>query len=344
MLLNDFRIEFVERLVVFLWKQWAQLGLASASVEIRDGWVIDPEGLLLLSATYARYDPRLFDEVIDWLNQNANFINVPRLKSLIRRYDFQNGAVVAALGSVVKERNSSLRWSFPNPEEPKGAEILFWNADGKSLADFGNPDEIFLRHGFKRGRLKLRGLSRRFNPVMPECALLRIRALFGISARAEIMLYLLTHEMAHPSGIARETGFSQKNVQDTLVDMAASGFVHAAQLEGRKKSYFIRKNHRAPFLYQSGRPPRWVTWPPLFRGFELLHSVLRNLGVTAMSRRLQASELRILSSQLRSLFARSGFNDTLSSESAFPGEGFIEVFVQDVRKLLTELSEHGKEA
>jgi hypothetical protein len=342
MLLKDFSVEFVERLIAFLWKQWAQLGLMSASVETRDEWVIDPEALLLLSATYARYDPRLFDEVIDWLKQNARFVNITRLKSLIRRYDFQSGAVIAALGSVVKERNSRLRWSFPSPKEPMGAKILFWNADGKSMADFGNPDEIFLRHGFKRGYLKLRGLSRRFNPVMPACALLRLRALFGISVRAEIMLYLLTHEMAHPSGIAAETGFSQKNVQDALVDMAASSLVHSAQLEGRKKLYFIKKEHRAPFLYQPDHPPSWVTWPPLFRGFELLHNEFKNLIGAAMSRQLQASELRVLSDQLRPLFARSGFSDTLSGESAFPGEDPIEVFMENIRQLLVELSEHGR--
>jgi len=155
------------------------------------------------------------------------------------------------------------------------------------------------------------------------------------------MLYLLIHEMAHPSGIARETGFSQKNVQDTLVDMAASGLIHQAQLEGRKKFYFIKKDHRAPFLHQPGHPPRWVTWSPLFRGFELFHRTLRDLNDSAMSRQLLASELRALSGQLRPLFARAGFGDTLSSVDAFPGEGFAKIFEQEVRQLLVELSEHG---
>ncbi len=62
--LRDFSAEFVKRVVHFLWRQWGQIGLASASVEPRDGWIVDPEALLLLSATFARHDPRLFDEIM----------------------------------------------------------------------------------------------------------------------------------------------------------------------------------------------------------------------------------------------------------------------------------------
>ena len=75
--LQGFSGSLSERVDSFLWRQWSQLGVASASAQHRDGWILDPEALLLLSATFARVDPRLFDEIMDWLVRNANFVNVP---------------------------------------------------------------------------------------------------------------------------------------------------------------------------------------------------------------------------------------------------------------------------
>ena len=80
MSLNEFNLNLRKYLVHFLWRQWAQLGVAYASVEKEDWWIIDPEALWLFSATFARYDARLFDEILDWILKNAAFINIPRLK------------------------------------------------------------------------------------------------------------------------------------------------------------------------------------------------------------------------------------------------------------------------
>ena len=254
MSLNEFNLNLRKYLVHFLWRQWAQLGVASASVEKEDGWIIDPEALWLFSATFARYDARLFDEILDWILKNAAFINIPRLKSLTRRFGFDEMNVVAAMAAVVRQKNSRLNWRFSIAEKTGDATPLFLDVSEEPLPDFGTYDDTFLRFGFKRGKVVFRGLSRQFNADMSACALLRLRAFFGINARAETVLYLLTHDMAHPSHIARETGFSQKNVQDTLVDMSGSGLVHPAKLEGRMKMYFMKKDHKTPFLYRPETP------------------------------------------------------------------------------------------
>ena len=334
MLLNEFRTRLTEYLVHFLWRQWAQLGLASAAVERRDGWVIDPEALWLLSGTFARHDARLFDEILDWLAKHSAFINVPRMRSLARRLNFRSVDAVGAMADVVAHTNSRLHWRFSLPGSNHPAESLFLDMAGTSQPDFGEPDPVFLRFGFKRGRVDLRGLSRRFNAVMPECALLRLRALFGTSARAEIALYLLTHEMAHPSLVARETGFSQKNIQDTLVDMCASGIVHAAHLEGRQKMYFMKKEHRGPFLHQIESAPRWVAWPALFRGLELLADGVARIAATDMSTLLQTSELRQLMSDTQPYFEMAGFTGPFSSLLLSPGEDVLTSLFSDLQKML----------
>ena len=148
----------------------------------------------------------------------------------------------------------------------------------RTAADFGRKDATFLDFGFVRGVVEPRGMSRLFNPVMPQCALLRLRSLFGVTARAEILLYLCTHGALHPTAIARDIGFSQKNVQDMLVDMSASHVVHSGKLVGRKKTYFISAKDRPGLLYDSSHPPRWVTWAPLYRALELTWWRLIELG------------------------------------------------------------------
>jgi hypothetical protein len=306
MSLNEFNSNLKKYLVHFLWRQWAQLGLAAASTGKKDGWIIDPEALWLFSATFARYDARLFDEILDWISKNATFINIPRLKSLARRFGFDEMNVVAAMAAAVSQKKSRLNWRFSRTEKRDDATPLFLDVSGEPLPDFEPYDDIFLRFGFKRGKVELRGLSRQFNPVMPECALLRLRALFGITARAETVLYLLTHDMAHPSHIARETGFSQKNVQDTLVDISGSGLVHPAKLEGRMKMYFMKKDHRAPFLYLPESPPQWITWPPVFRGLQMLSKGVSKISSQPVSELLKTAELRRLFGEVQSKFEQGG--------------------------------------
>lgn len=338
MLPSEFNFEIRERLLSFLWRQWAQLGLASAEVARRDGWAIDPEALLLLTCTAGRWDPRLFDEAIDWTNKNSRFINIPRLKSLLKRYGFRSGQICGAIINIIISENRRLTWRFP-PPEPKPKTIpLFYDPQGRPMVVPAHMDDIFLKFGYERGPIQLRGLSRQFNAVMPETSLLRLRSLFGISARAEIVLYLLTHNMSHPSEIARDTGFSQKNIQDTLVDMAASGIVHVAALTGRKKSYFIRKQDRRPFLYQPDNPPRWMTWSPLLRVLEELHLSMQELSEKKISSLLLSSKLRQLTKELRPGIESSGFGECMSDPASYPGEGYRDIFIEDVLQLFSKLN------
>jgi len=66
--LTDTKHKLTEQMLQFLWRQWSALGVAGEP-EIVDHWVIDPEALLLVSSEFARYDSRLFDEILDWHKQ-----------------------------------------------------------------------------------------------------------------------------------------------------------------------------------------------------------------------------------------------------------------------------------
>ncbi len=336
MLLTKFNNELTGRLLDFLWWQWIQVGVqASLEGKERSGWVIDPEALWLLTASIGRYDPRLLDLAIDWIATNSAFINIPRTKSLLRQYDFEAAQVVAAMAETVRIQNKRLKWAFPNTQIPNEPEPLFFHDTLPLDTNREKTDPIFKQYGFTRGEVILRQMARPFNYTMQECALLRLRALVGVNARAEIYTYLCTHTGGHPSGIARETGYSQKNIQDTITDMSAANIVFSAQLIGRKKIYSINKRESRTLLYNPDNPPEWIKWPPLFRALEMLWMECRKLEARDMSPLFLSGRLRELSERLRPLLEREEAPFVFRPYEAFPGEAYNQIFFEDVRNWLS---------
>jgi hypothetical protein len=78
------RDEIVADCIGLAWDQWSQLGLSGAAPARREERAADPEALLLFTLEIGRDDPRLFDEVLDWLSVNEQFVSVQRLRNLVR--------------------------------------------------------------------------------------------------------------------------------------------------------------------------------------------------------------------------------------------------------------------
>ena len=83
---STLRDSVTTRLLGFAWDQWAQLGVF-APTSRRDQTAADPEALLLFTFEVGRSDPRLFDEVLDWLLANERLVSVQRLRNLCRDDD-----------------------------------------------------------------------------------------------------------------------------------------------------------------------------------------------------------------------------------------------------------------
>jgi len=86
---------FRETVLAFTWRQWGQLGV-SAAVNQRDRWCQDPEALLLFTLEVARREPRMFDEVIDWLAAGGPDLMRQRLVNLLRDDPAADTALVSA--------------------------------------------------------------------------------------------------------------------------------------------------------------------------------------------------------------------------------------------------------
>ena len=262
MSVNKFKQELLDSILELLWRQWTQFGVAGA-VNSKDDLVLDPEALLIFSAHFARYDQRLYDLVIDWLQCNGESINLPRLKALLKRF---TNADRKSLGFIAASVNLKKWQPLAKNFLPKdtGVETMF----------FGNefvpkPDETALRYGFKRNQYL------RSNKVMPfstkgnASLLLRLRGAFGMSARAEAVLAMLNKEFCRIQDVADAGGFSWKSASDVLDELCTSGIAVTLDKSKRGRSYFLKDTVAMHTLFgvSTVRFPDWLTI------FEMLYVV-----------------------------------------------------------------------
>jgi hypothetical protein len=332
--LKTFKAEYQNHLLNFLWRQWSALGVAGQA-RGDDVWVIDPEALLLFTCTLGRHEPRLFDEVLDWLQENGRFINILRLKRILGKEKFVGASVLAAIAGVMSKGTEVTKWKqMAEPSQPSTKpEALFFQEDGKPQPVVGEPDPQFARYGFTRGPVRERGYSQKFRPTELTNLVLQLRTLFGVNSRAEVVLYLLTHEAAHPSQIAREAYYYERAIQNTLVDLSESGVVQLRS-SGREKHYWLKTDHWATLLNRPEQFPKWVTWPPLFSALERIWLKLNDPRLAVLDPPLQSSELRQLMVEVRPLFELARFDKTLADDQQYLGEKYLPVFLADVIKLL----------
>lgn len=332
--LTSYRERFIELLLRFTWRQWSALGVAGHATS-NDPWIVDPEALLLLSTTIARHDPRLFDEIFDWLQQNGPWINLQRLARLQKDHGLGERTILAALGQHLAKDSAHFKWKIltwrvakdPPKTEP---EALF---HGVPL--LGSPDEIFLRWGWVRAPATLRGMSQVPKADQPATFLIKLRALFGRMARAEVIGWLLTHESGHAAEIASSVGYFPRSIQLVLNDLLVSGHVRAVRV-GREKRFAIRRDEwRFLITWSDGTEfPRWIDWAPLFSALAIFLDALAKPGLDEHSDRFQAIQLREALDRALPALAQAGLAHQLKATRELRGTELISAFIEDISSLL----------
>jgi len=261
-----------------LWSQWSTLG-AYLTAEQTTTVVVDPEAALVGTCSIGRADPRLFDEVLDWLIVNYGLIKTARVTGFVKNETEETARTVAAvadytssvvghemLASIIKqERNRIVH------QQTREAESLFRTStiDSRLETPARERNSKFFEWGFKRSEIVTRGHSATPNLNNPANVMLLMRTHYGKSARAEILTYLLTGKTANSYQIARMIGYNQSTVYRELVAMSAGGLV---MLEGRGKStqYWIDRDKLARSLWftESIDIPVFFNWADVYRAFE----------------------------------------------------------------------------
>jgi hypothetical protein len=188
------------------WGAWAELGVSGWSATHRT-WAIDPEPLILFTASLGDEDPRLRDEATDWCIRNWRFVSRTRLKNLLRS---QPEVVRHAFGEFAATVGTHAGITWPGATAPRQYRVT--------------------------GRSTLPPLDR------PSLVWLRLRAMFGLGARTEILRYFLsrTGGAASVARLADATAYTKRNVADECETLARAG-VLAVRSEGNRFYYCLAR-------------------------------------------------------------------------------------------------------
>ena len=234
------------QLLAFAWDQWAQMGVL-AEPSRRDVWVMDPEALLVLTLSVGRAEPRLFDEVLDWLWTNGRLISVQRLRNLSRVDETLERTVAAVLDWVSTSGGAiKLPPARPTPSPGRGEPLFV--VDGHKLR-VASPDPTFRRYGLLRSAVVRTGRSRPPDLEAPINLAFRLRLLFGVGSRAECIRCLLTDLRPELSvaDVTEVVGYAKRNVADALGALAAAGMV-AQRTQRNVLRYRIEHRRWTEFL------------------------------------------------------------------------------------------------
>ncbi len=334
--LKRYREQWIGDLLAFLWGEWARLGVAGYETDKRPPQVIDPEALLLFSLTAARYDARLFDEILDWLTANSRYVNIQRLTNLMRRYRFGCARQLAAVAERLAQGEEKIKWrklaALTSEGEP---EPLFRFRTGEEMPIPGEKDPVFLRHGLLRNPVRLRGLSGLFPSHGVAPLILRLRAFMGVSSRCEV-LCLLAASAAHPAEMARKTDYSARGMQETLTEMERSGLISSV-VEGKTRLFRLESAVADGLLRPMGLPVRWVWWSPLFSAVEQVLMLFFSPRMEEGGALLAVSEMRLCAQEIKPLLQKTGVDVSLRNPDRFTGEEYGEIFMEDMASLVTGL-------
>lgn len=224
-----------------IWGAWVELGVSGWARTHRD-WAIDPEPLIIVTPLIAARDARLRDEALDWCIHNWRHISRVRLRNLLRA---QPDDVTHAYASFAATVNAHGGASWP-------AESQAWAyaTTGRSMPPALSRDSMIW---------------------------LRMRAMFGVSARTEILRYFLSHAQGRASvtTLATASGYTKRNIADECTTLQRAGVLGVRSALNRLYYSLDRDSQLRAFV---GEPPAVLPdWTALFR----LSRALVNLSEAA---------------------------------------------------------------
>lgn len=184
---------FIEQGLALAWGAWTELGVSGWS-RTHERWAIDPEPLIVFTSLLSDADPRLRDEATDWCVLNWRQISKTRLKNLVADQPPGTQDTFGTFSATVSA-HASVTWPYQTQPRP-------FTVTGRSTAP----------------RLD-----------QPSMVWLRLRAMFGLGARTEIMRYFLTTDTAPRASVAAIAGainYTKRNVADECEALTEAGMLN----------------------------------------------------------------------------------------------------------------------
>jgi hypothetical protein len=322
--LTSFSAELSARLLDFAWDEWAQMGISAVPAR-RSGWAQDPEALIVFTLQVARSDPRLFDELLDWMLVNEGRLSIRRLRAVC--VDDADRALLAATTGWLARRQPRARLkgtgqlAVPGSPEPVFAGSV----------TVGDPDEDFYAAGLLRGSVEPSGKSGPPDLSLPINLAFRLRDILGVGIRSEVVRILLgTHaDRITTAALARSSVYAKRNVHDALTDLAAADVLSAVTISGEQR-YSIEKPRWAALLgLNPGELPIHYEWPQLLGVLRRILRWSQDPALADASDYLLSSSARALLERLRPELAFAGIptNLRVKAEDAPPA---LEAVIGDI--------------
>lgn len=265
MLQKDCRTRYLDAMLDLIWSQWITMGV-SGNAPFARKWIIDPEALVIFTCRIGRYDPRVFDAMLEWLGTHQRFLNVQRLKTLNSQKGLSGGNLLTAIANLLIKPSSRSKWSRVADriqQDEVRQESLFYLKDGRPHPRPTQSDPAFKKAGFSRQKYYDRQAVTQFRADYSANLILKLRALFGVNARCETIAYLATHSRANPTETAAAVGYSQKAVHNVMNELFQSGTV-TKRIKGRETLYSLREKQWHPLLSLKHPGVRWLDWKGIY--------------------------------------------------------------------------------
>lgn len=334
MQISEIRERTSEALLDFAWRQWAQAGV-SANITGSDSWAMDPEALTVFTTGLARRDPRLFDEMLDWLALNHRLLSMQRLRNLAGRFPIDTRLVGAVIAWIREPVPSQVLKGQPKAAS-SAEKVPVFSPD--VLGFIAKADPTFEEYGFIRPPAARSGKSREPDTMLPANLAFRLRHLFGPGSRSEVMRMLLTYRDGplDASRIADESAFAKRNASDALTALAASGAI-TANWWGNERQFTANHDRWAAFL-ALGDPadmPSFVSWVHLLPAALEIVDWLDEEVSSSDSEYLVASRARDLMNRLARDLRMAGIEPPQRRPAH--GADYLKVFADANASLLTRL-------
>jgi hypothetical protein len=251
------------------WSQWAEYGV-SAWVRYHGQAALDLEPLILLTCRLAAKDERLRDDALGWCVLNHSLVSAVRLRNLAPAIDPESYRQFAATVKV------HARVNWPGDGDPYPFEPITRSVE---------PD-----------------LNR------PALIQLQLRALVGVSARAEIFRVMLANPTAahSASGLASQVAYGKGNVVNALEALAMARVIETEVVQNRITYRLARAVDLVNLL--GGIPATFPDWRAIFR---LTEALLRFAGAAPAQGPARAAAVRRLFDDAKSDLDRLGLSKNL---------------------------------
>ena len=201
---------------------------------------------------------------------------------------------------------------------------LFLDKTGKQLpVNELNLDPVFLEYSLRCPKIEITKKSKEVPVYAKTNIRFLLRSFFGIGAKAESVLYLLTHDADSPREIAEATGFFWLSVQQVLVEMEKSKLIQT-RLNNKRIEYWLSQNRWWQFISYSApgeNPgPIWLNWWQIFSALTHLWHTLEAVTNENLSNYMTSSRIHDSIEVLYKEFSSAGVDIPPPPMAGLPSE------------------------